>query len=332
MPYISNDPTWWPAIYHNRIMNYFWVVSVTAVVYDWALTFGQEFELVWMRHWSLMTVLYICVRYLGILFSVVQILGNLPFSITDQVSTIIYFTEAWIPVAVNAMLGGELLSCGASLILSLLTYIMQVIMIVRIHAMYQQSRKILIFLVVVLLASTIASGVMTVIANIDVSGVEQILSGIHLCGVYINADNTRLTDETLIPTTVWEILALFLAAWIVIKHFREMQQSPTGSTIGDCFMVLIRSHVLYFIVFAAVSFVSIVPLFTNIQTSLSMAAAIWEGIYPLTQMVQMFVLGPRLILSVREYHAKLVTDSDEGTGMTTIAFQEGGHVLTGGDV
>ncbi|KAG0702512.1 hypothetical protein DFH29DRAFT_499654 [Suillus ampliporus] len=228
MPYISNDPTWWPAIYHNRIMNYFWVVSVTAVVYDWALTFGQEFELVWMRRWSLMTVLYICVRYLGILFSVVQILGNLPFSITDQVSTIIYFTEAWIPVAVNAMLG--------------------VIMIVRIHAMYQQSRKILIFLVVVLLASTIASGVMTVIANIDVSGVEQILSGIHLCGVYINADNTRLTDETLIPTTVWEILALFLAAWIVIKHFHEMQQSPTGSTIGDCIMVLIRSHVLYFIV------------------------------------------------------------------------------------
>jgi hypothetical protein len=47
----------------------------------------------------------------------------------------------------------------------------------------------------------------------------------------------------------------------------------------------------------------------------------------------MFVLGPRLILSVREYNAKLVANSDEGTAMTTIAFGE--RVLqesSGGDV
>jgi hypothetical protein len=36
----------------------------------------------------------------------------------------------------------------------------------------------------------------------------------------------------------------------------------------------------------------------------------------------MFVLGPRLILGVREYNAKLVVDSDEGTAMATIAFRE----------
>jgi hypothetical protein len=39
-------------------------------------------------------------------------------------------------------------------------------------------------------------------------------------------------------------------------------------------------------------------------------------------MVQMFVLGPRLILSVREYNASLVTDSSDGIAMTTIAFGE----------
>jgi hypothetical protein len=49
--------------------------------------------------------------------------------------------------------------------------------------------------------------------------------------------------------------------------------------------------------------------------------------------MQMFVLGPRLILSVREYHAKLVTRSDEGTRMTSLYFQAGGDALvTGGDV
>jgi hypothetical protein len=49
-------------------------------------------------------------------------------------------------------------------------------------------------------------------------------------------------------------------------------------------------------------------------------------------MLQMFVLGPRLILSIREYHAKLVARSDEGTAMTSINFQAGGDTLTGGDV
>lgn len=44
--------------------------------------------------------------------------------------------------------------------------------------------------------------------------------------------------------------------------------------------------------------------------------------------IQMFVLGPRLILSIREYHARLVANSESATGMplSTIAFQERTHV------
>ena len=46
----------------------------------------------------------------------------------------------------------------------------------------------------------------------------------------------------------------------------------------------------------------------------------------------MFVLGPRLILGVREYHAKLVVNSDEATGMASIVFQDRIHIETGGGV
>jgi hypothetical protein len=48
--------------------------------------------------------------------------------------------------------------------------------------------------------------------------------------------------------------------------------------------------------------------------------------------VQMFVLGPRLILSVREYHIKLVIESDAEISMTSIVFQERVHVPTGSTV
>jgi hypothetical protein len=48
--------------------------------------------------------------------------------------------------------------------------------------------------------------------------------------------------------------------------------------------------------------------------------------------VQMFVLGPRLILNVREYHAKLVANSDAETSMNSIVFQERVHVSTSSTV
>jgi hypothetical protein len=42
----------------------------------------------------------------------------------------------------------------------------------------------------------------------------------------------------------------------------------------------------------------------------------------------MFVLGPRLILSVRGYHAQLVANSDAATSMNSIVFQERVYVPT----
>jgi len=68
------------------------------------------------------------------------------------------------------------------------------------------------------------------------------------------------------------------------------------------------------------------------KNSNSIAAEILLDIIPIAEAVQMFVLGPRLILSIRDHQAKLVTNSDEGTAMTTIAFQERVQVSTGGSV
>lgn len=83
MTIVSDDPTWWPFVSYSSLINHFVAASSTVVVYDWVLTFGQEFELILRQRWSFMTVLYICVRYIGILFSIINILSILPVSITD---------------------------------------------------------------------------------------------------------------------------------------------------------------------------------------------------------------------------------------------------------
>ncbi|KAG2113959.1 hypothetical protein DEU56DRAFT_189931 [Suillus clintonianus] len=225
---------------------------------------------------------------------------------------IFYFIVTWVPVVINAMLG--------------------VIMMIRIHAMYGRSKKMLIFLAVLLLIFTIATGVMTVIENLGFLGGEAVMYGYHICFYDINTAALALTEAMIIPTAIWEILAFFLAVWIVIKHIRELRQSQGGSTIGDCFTVLIQSHTLYFLAFVVMACFTLGSLSPYITYSSALGVTVYSGILNVIVGIQMCVLGPRLILSVREYHAELVARSDEGTRMSSIAFQAGGDVSTGGDV
>jgi hypothetical protein len=76
--------------------------------------------------------------------------------------------------------------------------------------------------------------------------VEYSLSGTHMC--LFNFSSTRFTQAqiTWVLGTAWEIIALCLAVWISVKHFRELQRPSTGWAVGDCFTVLIETHVFYF--------------------------------------------------------------------------------------
>jgi hypothetical protein len=77
---------------------------------------------------------------------------------------------------------------------------------------------------------------------------EAILSGIHMCAYAYEGDSSLLASMVWMLNTIWEVLALCLSVWIAVKHFRELRRlgPSTGSTMGDCFKVLIQSHVLYF--------------------------------------------------------------------------------------
>jgi len=122
----------------------------------------------------------------------------------------------------------------------------------------------LLFLVIIFLAVNIACVVLGVIVLKTVVGgkfylvscrtqligqtpEEVILSGIYVCNYY-EGDVQLLFSIVWMLNTVWEVLALCLSVWIAVKHFRDLRRlgPSTGSTIGDCFRVLMKSHVLYF--------------------------------------------------------------------------------------
>ncbi|KAG2106603.1 uncharacterized protein F5147DRAFT_837831 [Suillus discolor] len=303
MTYVSNDPTWWPQINFNILLSYWAVAAGVVVAYDWVLTLGQEIELIWRQRWSLMTVLYLTIRYIGIPFSAVNILR-----------ATVYYASSGTIVALTAMLG--------------------VIMITRLHAMYQESRAMLIFLVIIFLAVNIACGVIGAIGLYDIPAEELILSGKYICDYVYGGDNKFFLSMVWMLNTVWEVLALCLSIWVAVKHFRELRRlgPSAGSAIGDCFKVLIQSHVLYFASFVSVSCFQLATFSPALLNSNSIGVQILYDTLEILLVVQMFVLGPRLILSVREYNAKLVEDSDAETSMNSIIFQERVHVSTSSTV
>ncbi|KAG2101149.1 hypothetical protein BD769DRAFT_1508573, partial [Suillus cothurnatus] len=84
MTVVSNNPSWWPLITLSQFFSYWIVAAGVAVVYDWILTVGQEIELIWRQRWSLMKAIYLVIRYIGIPYSVANVLANMPlFSLTD---------------------------------------------------------------------------------------------------------------------------------------------------------------------------------------------------------------------------------------------------------
>ncbi|KAG1900347.1 uncharacterized protein F5891DRAFT_312395 [Suillus fuscotomentosus] len=272
MAIVSDDPIWWPIVNSYRLGSYFVVAAFVAVIYDWALTFGQEVELIWRQRWSSWTV-------------------------------IVVFAMLW------------------------------VIIIARLYAMYQGSRKILIFLIFTFLADNIFDAVVAIMSTMYTSGEELILLGTYQCQINYVEDTILLNSITWILATVWEVLALCLAVWIAVEHFRELRQHSAGGIIEDCFTVLMKTHLVYFASFVAVAcFHLIIEFSPTFLTDIALDTQIIFGFVQILTNVQMFVPGPRLIIGVREYHAKLVADADAATGMASIAFQERVHISTGSGV
>ncbi|KAG2355199.1 hypothetical protein BDR07DRAFT_1493502 [Suillus spraguei] len=325
MTVVSDDPTWWPFIISNRFFSNWTVAAGVVVIYDWVLTLGQEIELIWRQRWSFVTVLYLVIRYIGIPYHAINVQRNMPsVSVTD-----LYEGDRQSDISGNTM---SYAINGTNMVVAAM---LGAIMITRLHAMYQRSRTMLIFLVTIFLAVNIACGIMaemnmahwTNTRRIDTLWRTYVQSRIQ--GAYPASDLDGLVAQHYL-----EVLALCLSVWIAVKHLRDLRRfgSSTETIIGDCLTVLIKSHVLYFASVLCVSCLELGHLSLLFKNFNPIGAQILSGACQIFLAVQMFVLGPRLILSVREYHAKLVDNSDSEASMDLIVFQERVHVPTSSTV
>ncbi|KAG2135143.1 hypothetical protein DEU56DRAFT_981231 [Suillus clintonianus] len=339
MTQISNDPSWWPVINYSLVYSYFIVAPSVMVAYDWGKPHDTHLDGIadaiivfsstdiWARVRTDLVATLVTrhgsISQCTLLWSNIlrhQHTVEYPVSSGDRYiqhndynsCTILWVMQNCMPAVVIVILG--------------------VVMIIRLHAMYLGSRKMLIFLIVVFLALTIATGViLTVCTSLMGIPEEYVLSGMYQCGYTHSGENVPFlinVDWVLVTGLIWEVLTLSLAVWIVIKHFHEMRQQSTRWNVKDCFTVLIKTHVFYFaafVLFSCFTFSELSPKLWNIS---SVGVQIYGGVIPVLSTVQLFVLGPRLILDIRAYNAQVLVNSDEETVMTAIVFHERTYELT----
>ncbi|KAI9567626.1 hypothetical protein HD554DRAFT_2314622, partial [Boletus coccyginus] len=162
--------------------NYMSLAIVTAVVYDYALTFSSEIEHIWKRRWTWVSSAFLLVRYCGLLsimygYRFIHDYLTLTFRLLSSTTALSMFgslnhgsfgTDHAKLQAGSSFVHGPLWICKmfyyvSAWTLLLFTNAADLMMIFRVYALYGQSRKILAFLLFIYSGEVITSAINTVV-------------------------------------------------------------------------------------------------------------------------------------------------------------------------
>ncbi|KAJ8591999.1 hypothetical protein M405DRAFT_79585 [Rhizopogon salebrosus TDB-379] len=222
---------------------YLAVSFAVAGFYDHVTIFPREVQYIWQRPCSILTVLYLLSRYLGDVLLVFYMLVNGPgVTVPRGVSTVLTILDVW----------GLLAS----------TALMQVIMQLRVYAMYERRRKVLVLLCVCFLLEIIVA--ITILCYNFGPGspdtVEYHIDGTLTC---FNNGTNGFSGAAFAPFLCAELLLFILAMRKAIVHLKATKHISGGRKLSSMMSALVRDSVLYF--FGNIISVGIFAgLFTNL--------------------------------------------------------------------
>ncbi|KAH7907232.1 hypothetical protein BJ138DRAFT_1129315 [Hygrophoropsis aurantiaca] len=266
----------------QQTMNYVTAAAATFVLYDQILTSSQEVDLVWNRQWSFMTALYLIARYFGSLYVIgnaaMYVYINWTYSVIVNILLVINWTE------------------------NIFILTMQAMLVIRVYALFNQSKKVLIFLATCYVLQAVAVFVITgLMSNKQVlekdytsvgpaiGSVEQAITA-NLSAV----SNTMDQDSTILSIAFDSILLLF-ALWAFVKHALEAKTVNGGWSINVLVRTLVADHVLYFI--CNLIWLSLSIAANSVEFSVSSAILLGNTLDVFGALV--VVAGPRMVISIR---------------------------------
>ncbi|KAG2364668.1 hypothetical protein BDR07DRAFT_1374901 [Suillus spraguei] len=256
------------------------VAAIALISYEYLILLEKEVEYVWKRPWSLMSCLYLVVRYFGLFLAMVcACWGGL-----------LYIPESFAFIHRAFALGYDLIvliEWGFSVYFCFA----EVILIWRLYAIYNQS-KLVLHVLVGLFVPIVALYIGIDIYLYSRRMKEIIAPDAKYCTLSFHI-GPMLAIYTSIPIMCYDILLVVLAVFTLVKHY--MEQRRIKMRPNTYMVMIVRYHIMYFAL-NLTNQILLVILWADIPTPAMSLAELFNGTAP-------FILAPRLIISIWDTHA-----------------------------
>ncbi|KAF8442136.1 hypothetical protein L210DRAFT_3644296 [Boletus edulis BED1] len=301
-----------------QLNDYISVVILTAISYDYCLTFSKEIAYIWQRPWTRVSTLFVVVSVL----SGVLLLRSAVHTQTSGIHQIRYV--GYVSGITTALRGWAYTIFWMSA---------DMVMVLRVYALWNRSKIILGVLLVIYTSEVV---ILLVSASIysdpkyAIASVAQILD-ITVCSFMLSTQTWNIA-----PATIQCILGCVLCLLVVAKSVRDLLQMYRATRkwqMNRYISLLARDGLFYFL-----------ALFLVLDTQGTLGQGLVLLLTSIFAAVVLFTLTPRFVLNVRELYVLDTQgrwDIDAGFGLSsqaghgvggsasigTIAFAAGG--LTG---
>ncbi|TFK31297.1 hypothetical protein BDQ12DRAFT_162314 [Crucibulum laeve] len=200
------------------------IAAVMLTVYDHMITLDWEVEYIWKRRWSISKTLFILVRYAGELVLVLQAIFFVSGGPSVQVSQMgFYFTP----------LGTTFCIC-----------ICQIILIMRLYALYGQSKRLLMLLTALFLMEFAGMMYWNILSYVNVELTLEPFPGVHIC---IPSGVPKLFPLYWAYAIAFETIVFSLIMRIIYRDFAEARAIARLRTVS-LMNVLMRDNFVYFFI------------------------------------------------------------------------------------
>ncbi|KAJ7101349.1 hypothetical protein B0H15DRAFT_409267 [Mycena belliarum] len=258
------------------------LANFAIIIFDHAITLDEEVELIWKSSWSMGKALFVINRYYTLISVIINNYSLFSPTLTDSVSLRFFHWQGWT----------GLIAC----------MIAEVILQMRLYALYLLNKKVLALMVATFLVSSATSAVIMGKALSGITANAHLIPGVTFCVPFGVPD---YFFAFWIPIIGFESLLCGLA---LFRGFQTFRASGSLYQSGRHLVtILIRDSVLYFLVMFA-------TYFTNMLMWVSAPPSLLE--IPIAFSVALSCcLGNRMILNVREINRE-ITQYKEHSGET----------------
>ncbi|KAH7906837.1 hypothetical protein BJ138DRAFT_575958 [Hygrophoropsis aurantiaca] len=277
------DPSMDQMLQMMQTSNYVTTAAVALVVYDQVLTFSHEVDYIWNRQWSFTTALYLIARYSGDIQVITLAASHICIDWTSSANVNITIALNW------------------GLIIFILT--MQAILVIRVYALCNRSKKVLTFLSTFYALQTTAILVMVALFFNKRTLHEYVTYisppiGSVMQNIIINPPSEFLpfNQATTALAVAFDTILLVFALWAFVRHAVEANKSEGGWSINVLIRTLMADHLVQFVCNFTWLLLNLAVTYSTFEPNVSYAL-LTGALSVFTALV--VVAGPRMVISLR---------------------------------